>query len=70
MAKRKTDSVAVSAENKIARILALLLIKDVEQKPQQVALLRSAGFEIPEIASLLAISENNVSVALHRQKKK
>jgi DNA-directed RNA polymerase specialized sigma24 family protein len=60
----------VSAEEKIARLLALLLIKDLEQKNEQVALLRNVGFEVSEVALLLGMTENHVNVAAHHGRKK
>ena len=61
---------AVSAEEKIARLLALLLTKDIEQKNEQVAMLRNVGFEVSEVALLLGMTENHVNVAAHHGRKK
>lgn len=59
-----------SAEEKIARVLGLLLIKDVQKKTNQVPLLRSAGFDVAEIADMLGMTENHVMVADHLGRKK
>ena len=55
----------VPAEEKIARLLGMLLVKDMEQKTEQVTLLRSIGFEVAEVAAMLGITENHVNVAAH-----
>ena len=43
----------------------MLLVKDMEQKTEQVTLLRSIGFEVAEVAAMLGITENHVNVAAH-----
>jgi DNA-directed RNA polymerase specialized sigma24 family protein len=60
----------VSAEEKIARALGLLLVRNLEQKNEQVTLLRSIGFEVPDIAAMLGMTENHVNVAAFRARKK
>jgi hypothetical protein len=60
----------VAAEEKIARLLGLLLIKDIKKKTDQVPLLRSVGFEVSEVADMLGITENHVKVADHHGRKK
>lgn len=57
------------AEEKIARLLGMLLVKDMERKTEQVALLRSVGFEVSEVAALLGITENHVKVAAFHGRK-
>ncbi|HTQ15123.1 MAG TPA: hypothetical protein VMH86_14710 [Rhizomicrobium sp.] len=64
----RTES--VGSEEKIARLLALHLVRSIEDKAEQIATLDAAGFERNEIAELLGIRENNVSVTLHRRRKK
>ncbi len=59
----------VSAEEKIARLLAMLLVKDIKNKTAQVPLLRSAGFEVSEVADMLGMTENHVKVADHHGRK-
>jgi len=60
----------VSAETKIARLLGLLLVKDIKKKTDQVTLLRSAGFGVSEVADMLGITEKHVTVAHVRGRKK
>jgi len=59
----------VSAQEKIARLLALLLVKDVKNNTEKVPLLRRVGFSVAEVADLLDISTNQVSVADHLGRK-
>jgi hypothetical protein len=79
MAKRKrnapddqagTGRSRVPADEKIARLLAMLLVKDIKKKTDKVPLLRSAGFEVSEVASLLGMTENHVKVADHLGRKR
>lgn len=79
MVKRKSKSPAggigsarprVSAEEKIARVLGMLLVKDIEKKADRVPLLRNIGFEVAEIAEILEMTHNHVQVADHRSRKK
>jgi DNA-directed RNA polymerase specialized sigma24 family protein len=60
---------SVPAEEKIARLLGMLLVKDMEQKTEQVTLLRSIGFEVAEVAAMLGMTENHVNVAAHHGRK-
>lgn len=60
----------LSSEEKIARLMGLLLIKDVENKIDQVTLLKTAGFQNAEVASMLNMTENHVKVATFAGKKK
>jgi hypothetical protein len=60
---------SVPADEKIARLLGLLLVKDMEQKTDQVALLRSIGFEVAEVAAMLGMTENHVNVAAYHGRK-
>lgn len=60
----------VSADEKIARLLALLLVKDIKKKTDQVPLLRRVGFEVSEVANMLNMTENHVKVADHHGRKK
>jgi DNA-directed RNA polymerase specialized sigma24 family protein len=60
----------VSAQDKIARMLGILAVKDKTEPADQVVLLQGAGFEKAEIASMLGISENNVSVINYRLRNK
>ena len=60
----------VSAEEKIARTLGLLLVKDMEQKTDQVALLRAIGFEVADVAAMFGMTENHVNQAAFQGRKK
>lgn len=60
----------VSSEEKIARLLGFLAIKDIEQKSDQVLLLRAAGFLSSEVATLLHTTENSIAIIEHRARKK
>lgn len=68
----KTSEAAepVSAQDKIARMLGILAVRDKAEPADQVVLLQGAGFEKAEIASMLGISENNVSVINYRLRNK
>lgn len=70
-AKRKPARHAepVPAEEKIARLLGMLLVRDMEQKTEQVTLLKSIGFEVAEVAAMLGMTENHVNVAAHQGRK-
>jgi hypothetical protein len=78
MAKKRNRAVSdnngggkkVSADDKIARLLGLLLVKDIKKKTDQVPLLRRIGFEVSEVAAMLGMSENHVKVADHTGRKK
>lgn len=60
----------LSAHDKIARMLGILAAQNLKGKHEQVSMLRSAGFEIGEVAEMLNISSNVVSVFAHEAKKK
>ena len=75
MAKRRKKPAAeggsrVPGEEKIARLLAMLLVKDVKKKTDAVPMLRRAGFEVAEVADMLGMTENHVKVADHHGRKK
>jgi hypothetical protein len=63
-------SAALPVEVRIARLLGLLLIRDVKEKGEQVLLLKAAGFEVSEIADMLGISANHVSVVAYASRRK
>jgi DNA-directed RNA polymerase specialized sigma24 family protein len=70
-ARRRTESAEeVAAEEKIARLLALLVVRDVEQPAAKIKTLKAAGFAVSQIAPILGMTENAVNVALHRARKK
>jgi DNA-directed RNA polymerase specialized sigma24 family protein len=41
----------------------------MEQKTEQVALLRAVGFEVSEVAAMLGMTENHVNVAAFHGRK-
>lgn len=61
------DDGSVSAEDRISRIMALGSIKGMSSG-DQVTFMRAVGFSITEVARLLLISENQVSVSLSQAK--
>lgn len=65
----KTTTEPVEAQEKIARLLGVLAVKDIPQRVDQVVLLRSVGFEVSEIAAMLGMTENHVNVAAHHGRK-
>lgn len=69
---RPTDGEAssnVSSHEKIARLLAFIVTKDMEQIEEKVGRLSTIGFSNSEIAAILGITTNHVGVALHKYKK-
>ena len=68
--KNGTPIEPVSAHEKIARLLALVATKDIEQIGERVALLRAVGFGVAEVASILGMTEGHVRVAAHHGRKK
>ncbi len=53
----------------IARLLAAPLTWDVKRKTEQVPVLREAGFEVPEVADLLGMTQSRVRSANHTGRK-
>ena len=69
--KKSTKSIGpVSAHEKIARLLGIIAIKEMDDLKDRVTLLRTVGFEVSEVASMLGITENHVRVATHHGRKK
>jgi hypothetical protein len=60
----------IDAQEKIARLLGLLLVKDLETMVDQVGMLRRAGFQVGEVADMLGITENHANVASNKARKK
>ena len=60
------------ALDRIAKILAGLLLKDIEDgdQKQKIKRLKQCGFENTEIAKMLGTTANTVNVAVHSLKKK
>jgi hypothetical protein len=67
--ENKPAEIPISAEDKIARLLGLLLIKDIKNQGDQLVQLEKAGFKITDIAAMLGISGNQVSVVSYQVKK-
>jgi len=65
-----SDEVATSLD-RIAKILAGLLLKDIEDgdQRQKIRRLKQCGFENVEIARMLGTTANSVGVAVHALKK-
>jgi DNA-binding NarL/FixJ family response regulator len=57
--------------NRIAKILAGLLLKDIEDgdQKQKIKRLKQCGFDNAEIATMLNTTSNTVAVAVHGLKK-
>lgn len=60
-----------SSLDKIAKILAGLLLRDIEdgEQRQKIKRLRQCGFSNVEIADMLGTTQNTVAVALHSLRK-
>jgi len=63
---------AIRSLERISKILAGLLLKDVEDAEQKVKIkrLKQCGFDNTEIAQMLGTTRNTVGVAVHSLKKK
>lgn len=59
------------ALERIAKILAGILLKDIQEgdQRQKIARLKQCGFENTEIANMLGTTRNTVAVAVHSLKK-
>jgi hypothetical protein len=60
----------VPADEKIARLIAMMVVRDVEQPADKIQILKAAGFGVSQMAPILAMTENAINVALHRARKK
>jgi DNA-directed RNA polymerase specialized sigma24 family protein len=60
--------IVAQGTERVANVLALLLVKDMKQV-DAIPLLNRAGFPVREIAALLGTSRNNVSVSMSKAKK-
>jgi hypothetical protein len=68
-AKSSVRQEPLRSEEKIARLLGLIAIQSIRSKPEQVTLLRGAGFTIPEMMEMLDLPDSNsVSVLLYQAK--
>lgn len=59
-----------TALEKIAGLLALMYVKDVDDKDAAALRLDAIGFTAREIASLLDVGANYINVARHRKSKR
>lgn len=71
-AKRKASSSSeiLSSDAKIARLMALAAIKDMEDNIEKSLFLRCAGFANGEIASMLNVGDAQIRTALLRGNKR
>jgi DNA-directed RNA polymerase specialized sigma24 family protein len=58
------------SEEKIARLLAILALQNFKGRPEQAAMLRTAGFTHTEIGEMLDTNEQGVSSLLYQAKQK
>ncbi len=67
-----TSERSAEALERIAKILAGILLKDIEEgdQKQKIKRLRQCGFENTEIAEMLGTTRNTVGVAVHSLKKR
>lgn len=56
--------------DRIARLLGLLLIRELPNQADQIDVLSAGGFSTAEIATLLGTTRNTVSVRVSQQKSK
>ena len=65
-----TQEAQLSSLERIANLLAILVIKDIEDTEQQAMFLSGAGFGSIEISKILGVSPNYLNVIKHRRKSK
>lgn len=68
-AEEPTEKGSAAAFDKIAGLLALIAVKDMEKETAALKL-DAIGFTSHEISALLDVNENFVRVARHRRAKK
>src|SRR5689334_3968030 len=66
-AKTQTDDISLSGADKIARLLAILVVRDLETD-DAAPKLHGAGFSAREISDLLDVGSNYLNVAKHRSR--
>lgn len=69
---KTTDQVSegISAADRIARLLGLFIVKDIEDKEEKALTLVGAGFAAADVGEMLRVGKNYVNVAIHRRKKR
>lgn len=65
---RQTEN-EVTAMDRIARLLALLVIKDIDDKAEQALMLDGAGFGDAEITKMLGVNSSYIRTVRHRRKR-
>jgi hypothetical protein len=55
--------------DRVAKLLAISLVKDLKTQKEQTAFLSDAGFQPKDIANILSTSSGTVRVALHAIRK-
>lgn len=63
------DALAVEM-GRIAKLLALYMLRDIEDEGKKVTRLNAVGFSTAEIAAMLDKTEQNVRVQISQAKKK
>ena len=64
-----SDELSVPAQiGRIAKLLALYLLRDIQDERDKILTLNGAGFSAIEIGSMLGKTENNVRVTLSKAK--
>jgi hypothetical protein len=56
--------------DRIARLLALLVIKDTDDKAEQALMLDGAGFGETEITKMLGVNSSYLRTVRHRRKRR
>lgn len=70
--KRRSAEAAdqVPADEKLARLVAMMVVRDIDQPADKIQLLKAAGFGVAQMAPILGMTENAINIALHRARKK
>jgi hypothetical protein len=64
----KKDSPSLDPLERVARLLAIIAVKDLD-KEEAARRLLAAGFDSPQIGGLLGVGPNFANVAKHRKPK-
>lgn len=65
-----SNSDLISEQKKTNKLLAILVLRDLGSKTEQINLLHETGFKPSEIAGLIGTTPNSVSVAINKLRKK